>query len=381
MRKTRRILVFISLSLGIMAGVSGCGNTELTLASNKVEFVAGREEKKTITVSAGTAEQVDSKDDVKGLSASVEGAFIKLATTSQVKPGTYEFTVLGNKGKSKATFTVTVSAASDAQTQSTGEPLVLDSTTVPLRSGTRRIVKVLKGTFQSCDPKLPFISVASDGKNNLTFAADNSAPMGVYKLAVKGQTGPDVELTVWVPPQPSSRAFALTMKHGTVEFTEGKEETRLVPVAFGWATNARIQSPMPVPGLKASVEHEPIHVVTACQGFGYKKDDLLTVDGKAKLKVTSVDGNGAIKAVIVVSSGSYLPSQRSIDLPASGGSGMDALFDLTNNVKIVAGDKLKAGKYEVFVNGPGGTTCSFWVDVAPPKASEAPRPWLTERGI
>ena len=89
--------------------MSGCKKTELTLAGTKLDFVAGQAETKSLAVKAGTATQVDPREPVEGLSAGVDGKAITVMATAEVQPGSYDFTVLG-KGKTKATFTVTVAA-------------------------------------------------------------------------------------------------------------------------------------------------------------------------------------------------------------------------------------------------------------------------------
>ena len=337
------------------------------------------------------------------MSAVVEEKAIKVTATDKVKPGIPRIHRQGEKDKSTATFTVNVAKAppvvqhpgshgqtNDSQNVKPEEgPLTLERTTVSVPTGMSKFVKVLKGAFRSFESKEKSFKVVPDGPNRLKIAADTFAAVGIYKVALKGKIGPDVDLTVRVPAPPSRRIFGLKMKQAEVLLTEGKPETRLVEVAEGWASQVKTKTP--IEGLTATVENQPIHVVISkYSGSGYKQGEVLTVDsgmahlrepaadsaaqtGKVLLKVTSVDSIGAVKGVVIESAENYRPLLRSLDVPATDGSGMGAMFDLTNNVKIVASDKLKAGTYEVDIHGQGGGLIILKVIVNAPKASALPQ--------
>ena len=450
MRKIPLILAFIGLGLVAIVGTSGCGKT-LTLASNKVNFVEGVEATKSIPISAGKAEQVDAKDTAEGLTASVNGSAIEVKATTKVKVGSYQFTVSGNKGKDKATFTVNVTkavASGDVQSIKPGdahpvslvgdgqpgskpgdgqapkpgdgqptkpgdgqptkpgegskveENLVLEPTTVILPPPpSNMFVKVVKGALklEEANPqstlrrvivetKVPFLSFEADlAHKGFLVVVSQASMQGSYKALVKGESGPDVELTVLVPPAPSTRETDLKMVQDKVEFTAGKKETKVVEVKTGWASNAQVMPPFdpvtkkprpgPVTGLTASAEKTPIRVVPTNVGFRYKADEILTIAEGVKVKVVSVvDDKGAIKEIAVEGTPTYTPTQkRTVELPGKGGSGIGAMFDVTNSVKIEVTNEVKAGKYEVYINGPGGKACSLWVIVGEAKSGAAPR--------
>ena len=48
-----------------------------------------------------------------------------------------------------------------------------------------------------------------------------------------------------------------------------------------------------------------------------------------------------------------------MNLPAKGGSGFGDWFNVTNSVKIETSAEVGAGRFEVYITGPGGKACSF----------------------
>ena len=263
------------------------------------------------------------------------------------------------------------------------EPLVLESTSLLVSAGTVSWVKVKKGVFKSADPKTPFLTVVPDGDKGLRIIASKDALSDDYKVSVKGEIGPDVILLVKVPPPPTP-ANALSMeeiRENKVFLTEGKEETKLVKVAEGWATKVYVEDPktrkeISVEGLTVTVANDPIRVDTKSGGAGYKEGDVLMVDGtKAQLKVTSVDEIGAVKEARLEKADNYSPPPaRNINLTVSEGSGKGAAFNLTNAVKIQTTEKIKVGNYRIIVVGTFGAPSSHFtiVVVAAPKTGAAP---------
>ena len=112
-----------------------------------------------------------------------------------------------------------------------------------------------RGAFKSVQPKEQFISVVPDDPpTRLKVSVKPGARSGRYHVSVQGDSGPDFLLEVLVP-RITPDLNALNMEETEIGLTAGKQETKLVPVVEGWATAARLATP--VEGLTVGVENSP----------------------------------------------------------------------------------------------------------------------------
>lgn len=303
MKNRIRECILVAVVLGLSLSSTGCRRA-LNLAVNNVELEEGKETMVSIAVSAGKADKVEpSSGAVDGLSASIDGTTIKVISSGDVKAGSYTFTVTGRRSKAEFIVNVVkreVVASSENITAPVVPPivpLVLESTRVQAVAGNEPAkIAVKSGKIKRAISANEQLQVSMSPEENLIIFAPRTAAPGDYEVAVAGTDDRQTIVNVRVrAPNP------LEAESSRLQFTAGREETRLVKLRSGWALqtlayklNGLNTTPEnSVAGLSVTIDDKLVNAFVFSGGENYGERDDLTVESSAaspvELRVDAVD--------------------------------------------------------------------------------------------
>lgn len=144
--------------------------------------------------------------------------------------------------------------------QETSAPLSLETNNVWLQPGKEVWIRTRTGEISMAGATDKVLKVAIDKDKGLMIAAAAQAQPVKYAVVAKGTAGPNVIVNVYVPlPPPGSPVIKVEVKgielfSGPIEFTEGKEGTKLLKRQAGAFLEAKVLQP--VKGLTVKVEDQ-----------------------------------------------------------------------------------------------------------------------------